>query len=278
MLLTAVNVLSYHNDAASTGQNLSETALTLSNVNTSTFGKLFSTPVDGQTYAQPLYMAGVNITAGSHQGVHNVSYVVTEHDSLYAIDADTGTVLWQDALLLPEAALTAGGHTVTVSTVSNSDVNSNDVNPEIGITSTPAIDPANGFLYLTAKTKQIVDGVATSPHYVYNLYKVNVASGTFTGTVIGDTTFSGGAYTFNSGPSILDSVTGAAAAGSGRVAIPGTNPQQYLINFNTLRQMNRSAVTLYNGNVYLAFASHGDNNPYHGWILGYNETTLAPSA
>jgi len=210
--------------------------------------------------------------------VHNVAYVVTEHDSLYAIDADVGTVLWQDSFLIPEGALTVGGHSVTVSTVTNTDVNSNDINPEIGITSTPAIDPNNGFLYLTAKTKQIVDGVTTAPHYVQNIYKVDIASGAFTGTVIGDTTFSGGNYTYNSGPSVLDSVTGANAMGAGKVAVPNTNPQQWLINFNSLRQMNRSAVTLYNGNVYLGFASHGDNNPYHGWILGYNETTLAPSA
>jgi hypothetical protein len=277
-LLTAVNVLSYHNDAASTGQNLSETALTSANVNQTTFGKLYSTPVDGQVYAQPLYMTAVNITGGAHQGVHNVSYVVTEHDSLYAIDADTGVILWQDSFLLPSPALAAGGHAVTVSTVSNGDVNTSDISPEIGITSTPAIDPANGFLYLTAKTKQIVDGVTTSPHYVYNLYKVDTAGGAFTTTVIGDTTFSAGAYTYNSGPSILDSVTGPGAMGAGKVAVPGTNPQQWLVNFNTLRQMNRAAVTLYNGNVYLAFASHGDNNPYHGWILGYNESTLAPTA
>ena len=103
-LLTAVNVLGYHNDAASTGQNLSETALTPANVNSASFGKFYSTPVDGQVYAQPLYVAGQNITSGAHQGVHNVTYVVTEHDSLYAIDADTGVVLWQDSFLIPSAA------------------------------------------------------------------------------------------------------------------------------------------------------------------------------
>src|SRR5690348_15237830 len=87
-LLTAVNVYSYHNDTSSTGQNLSETALTPANVNSVSFGKFYSTPVDGQVYGQPLYVSGQNITSGSHQGVHNVAYVVTEHDSLYAIDAD----------------------------------------------------------------------------------------------------------------------------------------------------------------------------------------------
>jgi len=112
LLLSAVNVLSYHNDATSTGANLQETALTSANVNASTFGKLFSTPVDGQVYAQPLYMAGVNVTAGTQPGTHNVAYVATAHDSLYAIDGDTGAVLWQDSFLVASAALTAGGHSV----------------------------------------------------------------------------------------------------------------------------------------------------------------------
>ena len=268
-LLTAVNVLGYHNDQASTGANLLETTLTPANVNTASFGKLFSTPLDGEAYAQPLYDAGVNITGGPQPGVHNVVYSATEHDSLYAIDADTGTILWQDSFLVPEAALQAQG-TVNVTPVPNGDVGTTDVQPEIGITSTPAIDPSTGFLYLTAKTKQVVNGNASAPHYVYTLYKVNISSGTFTGTVIGDTTFSGGNYTYNSGPYVLD----APGHGAGVVNVGGQNE----IIFNTLRQMNRSAVTLYNGSVYLGFASHGDNGPYHGWILGYDENSLASTA
>ena len=78
----SVSVLSYHNDTGSTGQNLSETILTPANVNPSTFGKLFSVPIDDQAYAQPLIMAGVNITIGPSPGLHNVAYVATEHDSL----------------------------------------------------------------------------------------------------------------------------------------------------------------------------------------------------
>src|SRR5438105_4644355 len=84
-LAPAVNVLSYHNDAGLTGQNLSETALTPGNVNPATFGKLFSTLLDGQVYAQPLYMQGLNIGGNSHDTV----FVATEHDSLYAIDAES---------------------------------------------------------------------------------------------------------------------------------------------------------------------------------------------
>jgi len=266
------NVVTYHNDTASTGQDLAEMTLTPANVNVNDFGKLYSTPVDGQVYAQPLYVSGVNVTAGANQGTHNVVYVATEHDSLYAIDGDKGTVLWQDSFLVPEAALTLGGATVTVTTVPSVDVKSGNISPEIGITATPAIDPASGFLYLTAKTKQIVYGNTSAPHYVYTLYKVNIQDGTYTGTVIGDTIYTGGTYTFRTGsdPYVLDP----GGAGAGVIMVSG----QRRVYFNTLRQMNRPGITLNNGNVYLAFGSHGDNLPYHGWILGYDENTLANSA
>jgi len=116
LLLSAVNVTSYHNDPASTGQNLNESVLTPVNVNSTTFGKLHTTAVDGQVYAQPLYMAGVNVTAGAQIGIHNVTYVATEHDTLYAIDADSGAILWQDTFLVPAPGLTGS---VTVTTVSS---------------------------------------------------------------------------------------------------------------------------------------------------------------
>lgn len=83
------NVLTSHNDNSRTGQNTSETVLTPSNVNSSQFGKLFSVNVDGSVYAQPLVVRNVSISGGTH----NVVYVATENDSLYAIDADNGAVL-----------------------------------------------------------------------------------------------------------------------------------------------------------------------------------------
>lgn len=268
--LLSGNVLSYHDDVASTGQNLNETTLTPANVNVTDFGKQFSTGLDGQVYAQPLYVSGVNVTGGTHQGTHNVVYVATEHDSLYAIDGDTGTILWQDSFLVPEPALAAGGQNVVVTTVPASDVLSTNINPEIGSTSTPAIEPSTGFLYLTAKTKQVVNGVTGAPHYVYTLYKVNIQDGTYSGAVIGDTTVSSGAYTYNSGPYVLD----AHGLGAGVVTIGG----QKRVYFNVLREMNRPGITLANGSVYLAFGSHGDNGPYHGWILGYSESDLSATA
>lgn len=94
-LLTAV--LSAHYDLAGTGVDSTETLLTPSTVNTTNFGKQFATPLDGQAYAQPLYVPGVNITSGSQQGTHNVIYVVTENDDLYAIDSNGGNVLWRDS-------------------------------------------------------------------------------------------------------------------------------------------------------------------------------------
>jgi len=139
MLQAQVNVTTYHNDNARTGQNTQETILTPANVNSGQFGKLFSVSVDGWVYAQPLYLSNVNIGGGTH----NVLYAATEHDSLYAIDADKGTVFWQISLI------PSGGSTVN----SSSDLGCGDLVPEVGITGTPVIDTSTGTIYLVAKSK-----------------------------------------------------------------------------------------------------------------------------
>lgn len=134
-----VSVTTYHNDNSRTGQNIQENILTPANVNSSQFGKLFSVSVDGYVYAQPLYLPEVSIGGSSH----HVLYIVTEHDSVYALDADVGTVLWMVSVI------PAGGTTVN----SYTDLNCTDISPEVGITSTPVIDTTTGTLYLVAKSK-----------------------------------------------------------------------------------------------------------------------------
>ncbi len=142
-----VNVTTFHNDVARTGQNTLEVGLTTANVNSNQFGKLFTTSVDGYVYAQPLYVSNVSIAAGTH----NVIYVATEHDSVYAIDADNGTIYWQ-VNLIP-----AGGRTV----VGSVDIASgcDDIIPEMGISGTPVIDLISGTLYVVTKATVAGKGI-----------------------------------------------------------------------------------------------------------------------
>src|SRR5271156_2190199 len=144
-------ILTQHYDNARDGQNTNETILTQANVNSTTFGKLFALGVDGQVYAQPLYVPGVAIPG---QGTHNVLYVATEHDSVYAFDADAGGApLWQVTFLV---------HGET--TLSTSDVgNTQYTTPEIGITGPPVIDPSTNTFYVVVNPKE-------SGAYVYRLH------------------------------------------------------------------------------------------------------------
>src|ERR1700676_1253540 len=158
MIHAQPSVLTWHNDSARTGQNLQETVLKPANVNSSAFGKLFVMNVDGKVDAQPLYVPSVTIPA---QGVHNVLFVMTEHDSAYAFDADNGTQLWK------------------VSTVGSGETPSDDhgcsqVTPEIGITATPVIDLQSGpheTIYLVAMSKD------TSAKYHQRLHALDLTTG-----------------------------------------------------------------------------------------------------
>lgn len=139
VVAAGIDVVTYHNDNARTGQNLNETILTLTNVNSTNFGKLAFFATDGKVDAQPLYLSSVTIAGG----MHNVLYVATEHASLYAFDADTGTVLWHITLL-------ANGETPS------DDHGCGQITPEIGTTSTPVIDRTagtNGIIYTVAMSK-----------------------------------------------------------------------------------------------------------------------------
>ena len=150
-----VSVTTFHYDNSRSGQNTAETVLTAGNVNSTLFGKLFTVAVDGYVYAQPLYFPNVPIAGATH----NVVYIATEHDSVYAIDAVNGAVLLHQTLVDPAVG----------STVSSSEVGCNDLVPEIGITSTPVIDPATGTLYVVAKSQE--NGL-----YVQRLHALDLAT------------------------------------------------------------------------------------------------------
>jgi hypothetical protein len=251
--LLAGNVYQFHYDLPSTGVNPNETTLTPSNVNVAQFGKHWATAVDGQVYAQPLYVSNLNITTGASAGVHNVTFVATEHDSVYAIDGDAGNVLWKTSVL-------GAGET----TMPSGDTGSGDITPEIGITGTPVIDPATNTLYVAAKSKN-----PTTSHYYYRLHALDLSNGTekFGGPVeIADTTYIASTYTYNN-PLAHPYVFG---TGSGKITATVNGVSRSIVPFNAVRQMNRPGLTLYNGQVYIAFASHGDNGPYHGWVLRYD--------
>ena len=234
---TPTGVYTRHYDLARTGANLSETLLTPANVNTSTFGKLFSYAVDGQVYAQPLYAPGLNMP---NVGIKNVVFVATQHDSVYAFDADnvgTGAPLWQDSFINPAAGITS---------VPSVDTGTTDIMPEVGITGTPVIDPNTNTLYVVAKTKE--NGV-----YFHRLHALDLLTGNErTGSpVVVTATYLG---------------TGDGNDGAGNIP------------FNQLTQNQRPALTLSKGIIYIGFASHGDNPPYHGWLLGYDATSLSQVA
>jgi len=231
-----VSVTTWRNDIGRTGQNLNETILNTSDVTPAQFGKLFSQPVDGSVYAQPLYLP--KITIGGQ--VHNVIFVATEHDSVYAFDADNNggtnaSPLWFASLLTAAHGAAAGATTVSSSTVGT------DIVPEIGITGTPVIDPASGTLYVVSATQE-------GSNFVLRLHALDVTSGA---EKMG-------------GPVALT----ATVSGTGNGSSGGT------LTLDAEWENQRPALLLLNGIVYVGFAAHGDNGPWHGWILGYNATTL----
>jgi len=229
-----VSVLTYHNDLPRTGQNLNETILTPSNVRPGLFGQVFKQPVDGQVYAQPLYMWGLNIPG---QGVHNVVFVVTEHDSVYAFDADSGigsnaTPLWKVSFINPA---------IGVTTVPSESLECGVIAPEIGITGTPVIDPLTGTLYVVAMTLENFGQT-----YIQRLHALDVS-------------------------------TGVERPGSPveiEASVPGTGDGNTLVTFKPWLYKQRAGLLLLNGLVYTAWSSHCDSGNYHGWLIGYDAGTL----
>jgi hypothetical protein len=261
--LGQTSVVTYHYDNFRTGQNLQEIFLTPANVNSNQFRRLFSQPVDGQVYAQPLYLPNLSIPG---QGLHNVVFTATQNDSVYAFDADdnqgaNASSFWHANLLDAAHGATQGATTVPKADAGWCD----DITPQIGITSTPVIDPSSGTIFVVAKSKEISSGVS---HYVQRLHALDVTSGAEKAgspVVIGDTTIGGadGGFTNNTAISVPGKGDGS----------DGTT-----LRFNALRQNQRAALLLQNGILYIASGSHCDGTPFHGWVIAYDAKALAVAA
>ena len=239
-----VSVLTQHNDSARDGLNPNETILTPSNVAPGSFGKLFSLPVDGYIYTQPLYVPGVAIP---DNGTHNVVYVATTNDSVFAFDADGLTLspLWM--VNLATLGCPSGWNCSAVpSSVNYYGASNPDIYPDVGIIGTPVIDTANNTLFAVAKTQEI-DGSTTN--YVYRLHALNIATGA--------------------------EQTGSPVVIQGQVAGTGTPNSDGYVVFSQLFSLQRPALVLANGGVYVAFGASGDLSMWHGWIFGFDESTLA---
>ena len=230
-----VPALTYHYDNTRQGANTNETILTPANVNVNTFGKLFSYTVDGHVYSQPLLMTNVSIPG---QGVHNVVYVATQHDSVYAFDADSnggtnGGLLWHTNLGISSAT-------------PNNDYGNrygpyHDINPEVGVTSTPVIDPVSGTLYLDVFTHE-----GTS--YYHRIHALDIASG-------------------NERP-------GSPVVVSASVPGVGVGSSGGILPFDPIQHLQRPALTLAGNILFVAYSGYADTDPYHGWVLGFDATTL----
>ncbi|GEM_PF-5579508 len=238
-----VSVLTYRNDNTRGGANTNETVLTLANVNTNSFGKLFSCILDGNMIGQPLVLPNVNIPG---KGMHNVVFGATEHDSVYAFDADSNAganslPLWQVSFINPGAGIFTVNATADLASIAGGFVGA-----ELGITGTPVIDPASGTIYLVAITKEIAGGVT---NFYNRLHVLDVATG---------------AEKFG-GPVLIQG----SVPGVGDGSINGVLP------FVQLKHHQRASLAFNNGTVYVPFTGHFDYPPYHGWVFSYNAYTLA---
>jgi hypothetical protein len=222
-------VTTFKNDVERDGQFTNETVLNESNVNMSQFGKRVQYSVDGQVYAEPLFLPNLAVNGATH----NVVFVATENDSVYAFDADATSAiapLWKVSLL-------PSGATAVSSTVSGC----GDLTPEVGITSTPVIDPTTDTLFVVSYDTE-------GGSQVYRLHALNVLTGA------------------DKWPPIVvsGSVPGTGAGSSG-----GN------VAFNSTTNRQRANLLLENGKVYVGFSSFCDIGAYHGWIMAYSYSTTA---
>jgi len=235
-----VAVLTQHNNLAHTGANLQETSLSVTNVNTNQFGLLYSRAVDDQMYAQPLIMTNVDIPG---KGIHNLVIAATVNDSVYAFDADDATVAapyWTNSFINPPN-IVPPTHT-DLSALGSCGGNYNDFSGNMGIVSTPVIDPVAGTIYMVARTKEF------GTTFVQRLHALDIRTG----------------QERTNSPVVIT----ATYPGNGAGNVGG------VITFDPARQNQRAALSLVNGVVYITWASHCDLGPYHGWVMGYDATNL----
>ena len=237
-------VFTYHNDLSRDGSNPSEHALTTSNVTAATFGKLFSCTVDGAIYAQPLWVANLTINGAKH----NVVFVATQHESLYAFDADTSpcVTLWHVSLIDTNHGGTAGETSVPSGPPGNLvGAGYGDITPEVGVTGTPVIDATTNTFYVVTKSV-----IPSGPTFFQRLHGINALTGS---ERAGSPVTIAGTY-------------------------PGTGDGSSTTTFDARQQSQRPGLALVNGVVYIAWASHEDHLPYYGWVMGYNAASLARTA
>ena len=221
-VVSNVHVLTSRNDASRTAANPKEKILKTSNVKAATFGKVFSRTVDGQVWAQPLYVGGVN--------GKNLVFVATEHNSVYAFDADD---MRPDA---PPVWTRNFGPPVPAA-----DTQCGLLSPEVGITSTPVIDADAKTIWFTTRNKE-------NGQYLHKLHALDIATG----------------QPRANSPRVIT----AQANGTGDGSVNG------VIKLDGLRSMQRPGLLKVGNRIFLAFASLCDIRPYHGWVLGYDATTL----
>jgi len=234
----ATDILTSRGDNARTGLNANETVLTPSFVSSASFGLVYNNSVDGQVYAQPLYVSNqLIIVNGQSQGTHNVLYVATEHDSLYAFDADTSVLYWKTSLLpTGESPVQAN----------DTNIGCSDLVPEIGITATPVIDKSagpNGTIFVVAFSTNGSGG------YFNRLHAIDLATGH---------------DQLGLGPVLINPAP-----------VIGTSPFN---TFNPTRQRGRAGLLLLNGIIYTSWASYCDFSPFSGWIIAYYENSLSQAA
>jgi len=240
-IIGQVPVTTYHNDNYRSGVNAQETILTPSNVNEVTFGKRLVLPVNGYIFGQPLYVPNVNINGT----LHNVVYVATEQDQAYAYDVNSGQLLWHKNFLIPNNPRT------TILPMTGDDTGCYIVGYDIGITSTPVIDLTTNEIYIVAATKEIVNGNTT---FYQRMHVLDIATGV--------EKFSGPFF----GAPITAKVPGTGAGSVGGY-----------ITFDPKEGLQRPALTLANGQVYVAWASACDYGLAHGWVMAFNKDSLAPN-